>query len=293
MNDLSFEQSLKLAKYLLGNNLSHLEIGKNNWVFDGGNRILMIPKHKRVRDYKIRIRATQELISYGIPVPRVLEYSPKKEDFPEYLIVEKINGEHIRLSRITEKERSSIHESAGEILREIHQIPCEGFGRLDASMIGTSISWKDFTDSFFMESLKRLSKTEYLFKKYGEKVQEEYERGLENIINLSKPNFLHADYHIENLLFKSGRVVAVMDLDIVSGGDQAWDTGHYCHTFNFDRLNGSTSFRKGYGNNMDYERERIYLIIIWTRKIGSQAIDRPDSLNETIPEFEKILRGEI
>ena len=30
------------------------------------------------------------------------------------------------------------------------------------------------------------------------------------------------------------------------------------------------------------------MIIIWTRKIGSQAIDRPDSLNETIPEFEKI-----
>src|SRR3989344_799027 len=292
MDNLSFEQSLKLAQSLLGNNLSHLEIGKNNWVFDGGNRILMIPKHKRVRDYKIRVRATQELISYGIPTPRVLEYSPKKEDLSEYLIVEKINGEHVNLSKKGKKERDIIHKSAGEILKEIHQIPCEGFGRLDALMIGTSNYWKEFIDSFFRESLNRLSKTEYLFKKYGYKVQEEYEKGLENMINLSKPKFLHADYHIGNLLFNNGKVTAVMDLDIVSGGDQAWDTGHYCHTFNFDRLNGSTSFRKGYGNNMDYERERIYLIIIWTRKIGSQAIDRPDSLNETIPEFEKILWGD-
>jgi len=293
MDNLSFEQSLKLAQSLLGNKLNHLEIGKNNWVFDGGDRILTIPRHKRVRDYKIRVRATQELISYGIPTPRVLEYSPKKEDLSEYLIVEKINGEHVNLSKKGKKERDIIHKSAGEILKEIHQIPCEGFGRLDALMIGTSNYWKEFIDSFFRESLNRLSKTEYLFKKYGYKVQEEYEKGLENMINLSKPKFLHADYHIGNLLFNNGKVTAVMDLDIVSGGDQAWDTGHYCHTFNFDRLNGSTSFREGYSNNIDDERERFYLIIIWTRKIGSQAIDRPDSLNETIPEFEKILRGEI
>jgi len=293
MDNLSFEQSLKLAQSLLGNKLNHLEIGKNNWVFDGGDRILTIPRHKRVRDYKIRVRATQELISYGIPTPRVLEYSPKKENSPEYLIVEKINGEHVNLSKKGKKERDIIHKSAGEILKEIHQIPCEGFGRLDALMIGTSNYWKEFIDSFFRESLNRLSKTEYLFKKYGYKVQEEYEKGLENMINLSKPKFLHADYHIGNLLFNNGKVTAVMDLDIVSGGDQAWDTGHYCHTFNFDRLNGSTSFREGYSNNIDDERERFYLIIIWTRKIGSQAIDRPDSLNETIPEFEKILRGEI
>ena len=114
------------------------------WVFDGGDRILTIPRHKRVRDYKIRVRATQELISYGIPTPRVLEYSPKKEDLSEYLIVEKINGEHVNLSKKGKKERDIIHKSAGEILKEIHQIPCEGFGRLDALMIGTSNYWKEF-----------------------------------------------------------------------------------------------------------------------------------------------------
>ena len=122
-------------------------------------------------------------------------------------------------------------------------------------------------------------------------MEREYIKGLKLIECLDIPIFLHADFHINNLLFKDCKVVGVMDLDIVSSGDSEWDTGHYCHTFNYDRNNGINSLRSGYGQAIDILAERVYSIIIWTRKLGSQAIDRPEALKETIPELENILKG--
>ena len=293
MDRISFQQASDLASKLLKNGFKPIEKGKNNWVFEGANRILSIPRHTRVKSYAIRVAATYKLASEGVPVAEILEYFEGNEEIPEYLIVRKIDGANVDLKGISETERECMHYSAGEILNRIHRINIEGYGRLEADLKGNKLSWKDFLDSFFEESLGRVKQNPELSDRYASILIEEYNKGKENIMPLKNSSFLHADFHLGNLLFKNGKVVAVLDLDIVTSGDPNWDTGHYCHTFNIDRINGVVSFRKGYGKDVDLEAERLYCLIIWTRKIGSQAMQRPEALKETIPELERIIGGKI
>lgn len=293
MDKCSYEQAHKIAYRLLPAGFDSIERGRNNWVFEYGDRILMVPRHERVKSYTIRVKATQFLSSNGIPVSKILDYSPENNGTPEYLIVKRVDGEHIDILKSTLLERERIHRSAGEILDSMHNLTTLGYGRFNPDLIGEDSSWIAFTDNFFAESIGRVKKSPELYAKFGRILEDEYQKGRVDIIKFSMPSFLHADFHLGNLLFKNGQISAVLDLDIVTSGDPNWDTGHYCHTFNVDRINGVKSFREGYDGHNSPHKERLYCLMIWARKIGSQAIQRPEALKETIPELEKILRGEI
>jgi len=293
MDRYTEEQATKLARRIFRGEYYPLTSGQNNWVFENGNRILTIPRHKRVQSYRTRVEANRLFSYHGLPTPPILEYDSGTEEVPEYLVVGKMTGEHPVLAKKTQKERDKIHSSAGETLRRIHNINIAGFGRLDFQMTGENQTWLDFTDEFFDESIGRVKKTEELYDTFGKKLETEYANGREAIGKSTRGQLLHADFHMGNLLFSNGIVSAVLDLDLISSGDGNWDTGHYCRTFNFDRKSGVKSFREGYGNEYDEEMERLYCLMIWTRKIGSQAINRPEALKESIPELEKILRREI
>lgn len=286
------EKATQLAKRVLRSNFSAIDKGMNNWVFERGDRILTIPRHERVKGYGIRVAATRKLESAGIPIASIIEYAPGQNGISEYLIVEKIDGENVDLSQKTASQRESIHQSAGETLKAIHSISGEGFGRFDKYLIGQHSSWIDFVDSFFEDSFQRLERDNLLLAEYGSLLRTEYKRSRDEALEVRTGSFLHADYHLGNLLIRNKRVVAVLDLDIVTSGDPPWDIGHYYHTFNVDREEGMEAFRRGYGTNRNQTNERLYSLAIWTRKIGSQVIDRPEALKESLPELKKILEEE-
>jgi len=291
MDKVSFQKAFALASKLFDENFVQVQRGLNNWVFEDSGRILTIPRHERVKNYNIRVSATRKLLSAGVPVADILEHAPENEERPEYLFVKKVEGSNVNLAELSSSERESVHCSAGQVLKLIHSIrEVEGYGRFDSSLIGKNDSWLDFLDSFFEESLRRLDKNKTFWDKYANILIKEYEKGKILIEPFSNPSFLHADFHLGNLLFKNEKVVAVLDLDLVTSGDINWDTGHYCHTFNIDRERGIKSFRRGYGNSFNPEAERLYSLMIWIRKIGSQSIQRQYALKETIPELERIIR---
>lgn len=287
---VSLEVSANLAKKLLGKGCSPIQRGRNNWVFENNESILTIPRHERVKDYRLRVEATKRLDNYGIPVAKILKYSPEHDSTPEYLIVEKLDGEHADLEKRTSAQRDSIHRSSGEILKAIHEIPGNQFGRFNDFLVGKNHSWISFVDQFFSNSMGRVHNVPALWEEYSTKLFEDYYTLRYKMEDLQKPSFLHADYHLNNLLFKDNKVLAVLDLDIVTSGDPSWDTGHYCHTFNIDREAGTKSFRKGYGE-INEEMERLYCLVIWAKKIGSQGQNRKDALQETIPELRGILKN--
>ena len=293
MDRYSYDQAHKVASKLLPWGFISIEKGRNNWVFEYGNRILMIPRHERVKSYSIRVKATQFLSSKGIPVSEILDYSSGNNGTPEYLLVNRVDGEHPDLLKSTSLERERVHRSAGEVLTAIHDLASLRYGRFNPDLLGEDSSWVGFTDNFFAESINRVKRSSELYSRFGRLLEDGYQKSRADIVNFSAPSFLHADFHLGNLLFKNGQVSAVLDLDIVTSGDPNWDSGHYVHTFNIDRMNGVKSFREGYGGSNFPSKERLYCLIIWTRKIGSQIVQRPEALKETIPELEKILRGEI
>lgn len=282
-------KATNLAKKVLKKNFSRIDRGLNNWVFEKKGLILTIPRHERVKDYSIRVAATRKLEQEGIPVAKIVEYSPESSNTPEYLIIEKVEGENADLSRKTTVQRDKIHRSTGEVLSAIHSIRTEGYGRLDERLEGSYNSWNGFLDFFFEDSFKRLERDDKLLKEYGCRLRTEYLESRMKAQELKDGFFLHADYHPGNVLYKNDLVIAVLDLDLVTSGDPNWDTGHYSHTFNVDRAGGLDSFRKGYNMDIDPIAEKLYSISIWTRKIGSQVIDRPEALNESILELNKIL----
>ncbi len=292
MDQISLENAANLATSVLGSEAEQIKQGRNNWVFKKNKRILTIPRHPRVKGYAIRVAAAKKLEKNEIPVTKILDYSFSPQYNSEYLVVEEMEGMPANLAQLTSQERQTAHQEAGEILRRIHQISVDGYGRLDENLRGTSHSWKEFIKKFFNESLGRVKRSENLWEKYGLRLEETYNASQMYLETVESSSFLHADFHLGNLLFNNGRIVGVLDLDIVTGGDVFWDTGHYCHTFNVDRETGVKAFRRGYNFPIESSKERLYSLIIWTRKIGSQALDRPEALKETLPELEKIL-GEI
>ena len=252
--------------------------------------MLAIPRHSRVKSYGIRVAAAHCLERHGIPVAKIIEYHLEEKDIPEYLVFQKIKGEHIDLETLTLQEQEKAHFSAGEILNAIHGIrEIAKYGRLNAQLIGSAPSWEEFIRMYFKESLERLRENRELWAAYSEKLIHEYESHEEIVSRCIAPQFLHADFHLGNLLFKDLRVSAVLDLDLITGGDPAWDSCHYQHTFNTHRTVGVASFKEGYGRQLDARAEYLYSLVIWTRKIGSQAKERPEALQETIPELDLIL----
>src|SRR3989344_5572395 len=134
MDKTSYLIAYNLASKLFSKTFTHIRRGRNNWVFESEGCVLTTPRHERVNSYKIRVKSTQLLASRGIPVADVLEYSPETNSNPEYLIVRKINGENINLSTLTAKDRLSIHQSSGEVLKSIHSLTCSGYGRLNENL---------------------------------------------------------------------------------------------------------------------------------------------------------------
>ena len=134
--------------------------------------------------------------------------------------------------------------------------------------------------------MRRLSADTELYQKYGKVFCERF-----NKMSFSnKAVFLHGDYHIGNILFEGITLSAIIDLDIVMSGDPLWDLGHYQRTYNTGRPRGNIAFLKGYGIEIDQEMATNYAMIIWARKLASQAESRRLALSETIEELERILK---
>ena len=288
MEKIEYDRAYIIAKDILKTDKFELaEFGRNNWVFLTNELVMSIPRNGNKIQYNIRVAATKKLMEHNIPTTDVVDYNNKNGI--EYIITKKIEGSNIDLNKISLNERNELHFNTGKILKNVHSIKTESFGRMDEKSIGTSKTWKKFVENYFLESMNRVYKTKFLVDKYGRKIESSFTNNLNLCDTVNNPSFLHGDYHLGNLLFKNNRVSALLDLDIVTSGDTAWDIGHYSRTFNKSRKEGMKHFRKGYGGEYDLKREDFYSLIIWTRKIGTQALTRPKALKESILEIEKIL----
>ena len=112
---------------------------------------------------------------------------------------------------------------------------------------------------------------------------------MSSLIDDVRVGFLHGDYHLGNILFQGTALKAVIDLDIVMRGDAHWDLGHFVRTRKSKCPDAMEAFVDGYGKPVDDARMRFYAMVIWTRKIASQAESRRAALAESVPEMERIL----
>lgn len=262
------------------------EIGRNNWVFLSENECISIPKESSKIEYAVRVAAMKYLSENGIPTINLIDYG--NLNGREYIVTKRLDAYNLDLSKLSNIEQEKVHIQCGKLAHELHRLSVNGFGRLDDNLCGPYDSWRGFVYGFFDSALKRLHTTEFLKERFSKRLQKRFSTQ-EYLLDRSSESFLHGDYHLGNMLFYGIDLKALIDLDIVMGGDKHWDIGHYIRTFHGDRIKGKKAFFKGYGE-VDEERSKFYAMLIWTRKIASQGESRPEALEESVAEMEKILR---
>lgn len=283
---ISIEQAKSIVDKLGIQNYVYPETGRNNWVFLTTNLCLSIPKDCSKIQYATRAAAMQHLTKYGIPTTRLVNYN--QIDGIEYIITERITGGPINLGELNAQDIQYIHEQSARMIKSLHSTTATGYGRLNSRLEGTHKTWKEFVDNFFDSALSRLYTDAILWNKFGNELEKLYSEG-EHFLKNHSNSFLHGDFHLDNMIFSGKICKAIIDLDIVMNGDVHWDLGHYVRTFHGDRKIGKKIFFETYGN-IDEDRANYYSMIIWTRKIASQAETRRCALSESVPEMEDIIK---
>jgi len=266
------------------NNYQFAPYGRNNWVFLTETECISIPRNPNKVSYSIRVAAIRHFKEHNIPTTPLIDHG--FVNGIEYIITQRLNATNINVNSLTFSEAEHVHAQCGHWLKIIHNTSAKNAGRLNSELIGSHKSWQYFVEDYFNISLRRLSADTELYQKYGKVFCERF-----NKMSFSnKAVFLHGDYHIGNILFEGITLSAIIDLDIVMSGDPLWDLGHYQRTYNTGRPRGNIAFLKGYGIEIDQEMATNYAMIIWARKLASQAESRRLALSETIEELERILK---
>ena len=283
---VTIEEAKSLVSNLGYSNVELSNFGRNNWVFLSKDDCISIPKDNSKIQYSVRASAMKFLSQNEIPTTSLINYGILEGR--EYIITKRLDATNLNILKLSSKEQDKIHIQCGELAYKLHQLRVEGFGRLDSLLKGPYESWKEFVQIYFNSALERLHSTQDLKEKFSQKLQRNFST-YEHLLDSCKGSFLHGDYHLDNMLFEGTNLKALIDLDIVMSGDIYWDLGHYTRTFKGDRDRGRKAFFEGYGE-FDEDRSRFYAMIIWTRKVASQGESRVESLRESVPEMEKILK---
>ncbi len=267
-------QAYNIAKQILKTDqIVKAPLGRNNWVFLTADRVISMPRDSSKTHYAVRVAIINFLQENGIPTTPVLDYSTSGGI--EYVVTARVPGCNVDLRNLTLEDQLNIHRASAEVLGKMHTLRVKKFGKIDSTLVGSNDSWKDFVIDYFEEGMRRLYLTPGLNDLLSKRIRTAFDGGLSICERVTEPVFLHGDFHIGNLLFDNLRVAAVIDLDIPKSGDVAWDTAHYSHTFNLNQGEGLSAFREVYDHS-SIRDEDFYAMIIWTMKIGSQGIYRPE-----------------
>jgi aminoglycoside phosphotransferase (APT) family kinase protein len=247
---------------------------------------ISIPRNGLKVDYSVRVAAMQYLSRHSIPTTRLVDYGAV--DGIEYVITRRIAAAPPCVVRCSTPDSESMLHACGDVLRRIHLLDASGYGRLDSSLCGPHRSWKGFVEDYFVSSLRRLSKDACLRTKFVRTLEARFGDMLP-LIDDVRVAFLHGDYHSGNVLFQGTELKAVIDLDIVMRGDPHWDLAHFVRTCKWGHREARETFLDAYGEPVDEARMRFYAMVIWTRKIASQAESRREALAESVPEMERIV----
>jgi aminoglycoside phosphotransferase (APT) family kinase protein len=192
--------------------------GFTYWVrfADGGVAVLRLPPPgARVAgpaDIPRQGRIMRALSAGGLPVPAVLAMSEEPVvDGRPFVLMEKVDGERIETVVGSVPDRT-LAESAVEVLRRLHSVPVarSGIEGEDPMPLGGELArWTWLMERAPAELVGRAP--ELAARLAATRPAE------------VAPVLVHADYHYGNMLFRGGRVVAVLDWEIAQLGQPLLD----------------------------------------------------------------------
>ena len=192
--------------------------GFTYWVeLDGHRGVLRLPppgaRIAGPADIPRQARIMAALHAQGLPVPAIAATSPDPVvDGRPFVLMEAVDGDRVETALDTGSNPLQLAASAVDVLRRLQAVPIEntGIGGEDPMpLAGELARWTWLMDRAPAELTGQAPRLAQL-------LAEQQPRP-------GPPVLVHGDYHLSNMLFKGGRVVAVVDWEIAQLGQPLLD----------------------------------------------------------------------
>ncbi|MEI6266405.1 MAG: GrpB family protein [bacterium] len=220
--------------------------------------------------------------SLGITVPVILkeDYSLESHPYP-YHIQTKIDGQDLEkiFNTLTFLELKKVAKFVSDVFTKLVTLPTDGcFGIVDYQAVGSHSSWKDFIRSLLKEIEESESIKHHIDKILVAKTFEIIHSYEEYFDTVSSEFFTH-DISSKNIMIYNGKVMGLVDLDVMCFGDPLFSLGSIVATWP-DSKRGMYYINEIYKNlHLTFEKIKIvemYAIfqrLWWLSEIGKKFND--------------------
>ena len=243
--------SSQVYKVLLNGKAVFIKINENPQVFP-----------VEILDYDV-------LEDLGIPVPAVIAHLDHPSTIGySTIILSGAEGTQLGQSDLSGEQEDAIYRQMGVILKKIHEIKLEGFGRLivkEGKLRGKFDSWDQFWETVerrYQNDLATLKERGYLTESEL-KILDEARREINSVV-IEQGSMLHRDLHRGHVFVTGDKVTGIIDLGGLESGDPRYDIAM---SLVFQDPKQQECFRKGYGELAHDPLVDKYLLCIAARKI--------------------------
>lgn len=230
----------------------------------------------------------------GIPASRVLHLDTSKTIVDrDFMVVDRIDSVPLSDPSVPEEAKADLLRECGKLVRKLHQIQGEQFGRLAKVVTGQGFdNWYDAMESEFLDVFAKADEFNLFSPALRDRVLAFLRRHKATLNTLTEPHLAHCDLWAGNVLVQNtdGRysVCAIIDGDRAMFGDPALDIATGWIT--------TPDFLEGYGEDTAPDenaqaRNRVYTLffILQDAYIWKIEYGREDIFKDNLRRLDEIL----
>jgi len=208
--------------------------------------VLKKPKNESYFRNIREVIACQKFQELDIMVPTVIYWDE------EILIETFIEGAQLDQLDLDKNLQNEIFYELGKILRKIHSIPAQGFGKIKSNeLVGEVSNLVEYYDSGFLHHLRNLEETKLYSPEDIQNINNYYETKKKQV-DVNNSVLLHADYADSNIILTPNQEIALIDFADLSAGNPMQD-----YAYMYETYNGTQAFQALLDGYQDFKLEEI------------------------------------
>jgi len=187
-----------------------------------GDRNVYIKIATKGRSMLAEVQALELVTKQQILVPPIIHYG-HVDDHADVscLIMGRLSGENI--AHFPASRKNDVYEAAGTLLRQIHKISVDGFGRLSFHQSEYS-SWVDLLTHQMLTDIAQLNNTGLLKRDENAALQRVIDdASSRKMLVVRTPRLLHMDLQSNHIFAGEDDQIGFLDFHKASGGDPLFD----------------------------------------------------------------------
>ena len=230
-----------------------------------GKQQVVVKIGREPRKFRVEVAGLALLAASNIPAPRTIAHTDNATLINRPVMVQtRAPGEPLS-KLLPETDRLAVWEDAGTVLKRMHAIPLDGFGRLDTSDGQLKGEHDHFTPWIqeFLLYIDYVCEHQFITAAKAARIRDVYSEIVTQRQSIGA-SFLHADLQGPHIFTNGQRVTAFIDIASAMAGDPLYDIA-YAHYFMTPEER--VSFDRGYGQAATDPLVWKYFLLIAVGKI--------------------------